>query len=322
MTRLGADATAETIADLKALGATFIGRYVSDFPAKNLTLPEAQRLGAAQIDIVTNWENDVNDWQGGYARGVEYAKRALGQHAARGGPVGAGEDWGIYFSADMQIDPNDPRLHAYYDGTRSVLGVHHNGAYAQTSVLRKLRSLGLIGCGQRGGTWRSMSTFGLPEGLGNPGEFDIEQTGWFNAKYDRNVANSARFGQWRFGAPAPVIPPPAAIPEGPVYLVSVSPDPTQPGSKGTAGIFAVHEGLGPVHVDRATYTADFQKNHGPATAVSPTYYASLVAAASQQPVTVQLDAAAVAAELAKLVPTADQIAAALPAHLDVTVTAK
>jgi hypothetical protein len=45
-----------------------------------------------------------------------------------------------------------------------------------------------------------MSTFGLPEGLGDPGEFDIEQTGWFNSSYDRNIANSTNFGQWRIGA--------------------------------------------------------------------------------------------------------------------------
>lgn len=200
MTRLGADATSETIAELKALGATFVSRYVSDFPAKNLTLAEAQRLTDAGIDIVTNWENDVNDWQGGYNQGVAYARKALGLHIACGGRTDeAYPYWGIYFSADMEIDPDDPRLHAYYDGTRSVLGVHHNGAYAQTSVLRRLRSLGLIGCGQRGGTWRSMSTFGLPEGLGNPGEFDVEQVGQYSAKYDKNVANSANFGQWRVG---------------------------------------------------------------------------------------------------------------------------
>jgi hypothetical protein len=49
-----------------------------------------------------------------------------------------------------------------------------------------------------------MSTFGLPEGLGSPGEFDVEQTGQFNAQYDRDVVNSVRFGQWRIGAPAVV----------------------------------------------------------------------------------------------------------------------
>lgn len=200
MTRLGADATGETIAQLQALGVTFISRYVSDFLAKNLTLPEAQRLAAAGIDLITNWENDVNDWAGGYNQGVAFAKRALAQHTACGGPTGRSERWGIYFSVDEKVDPNNLTLHDYFRGANSVLSVAHTGVYGQTSVLRTLRSLALVGCGERGGTWRSMSTFGLPEGLGNPGEFDIEQTGWFNSSYDRDIANSTHFGQWRIGA--------------------------------------------------------------------------------------------------------------------------
>lgn len=199
MTRLGADATATTIADLKALGVTFVSRYVSDFPWKNLSLAEAQRLSAAGLDVVTNWENDVNDWAGGRPQGVAYAERALAQHKACGGPTDPAGAWGIYFSVDEKVDPDSVTLHDYFRGINSVLGVAHTGAYAQTSVLRVLRAGGLIGCGERGGTWRSMSTFNLPEGLGLPGEFDVEQTGQYNPTYDRDIANSARFGQWRIG---------------------------------------------------------------------------------------------------------------------------
>lgn len=191
MSRIGADATGTSVPELRALGATFVSRYASDFPAKNLTLPEAQGLSAAGIDLVTNWENDVDDWATG--RGAAYAQRAAAQHAACGGPGWAP----VYFSVDEQVDPNDPVLHQYFRDINAVLGVARTGAYAQTSALRVLRSLGLIRY-----TWRSMSTFGLPEGLGNPGEFDVEQTGQFNADYDRDVANSTNFGQWRIGAVA------------------------------------------------------------------------------------------------------------------------
>jgi hypothetical protein len=195
VTRLGADATGTTVAALQALGATFVSRYVSDFPAKNLTLAEAQRISAAGIDLVTNWENDVNDWAGGRAQGVAYATRALAQHRACGGRSDElSPPWAIYFSVDEKVDPNSATLHAYFAGIVSVLGLAHTGVYGQTSVLRVLRSAGLARF-----TWRSMSTFGLPEGLGNPGEFDVEQTGQFNASYDRDVANSADFGQWRVG---------------------------------------------------------------------------------------------------------------------------
>lgn len=226
MTRLGADATNETIAALKALGITFIGRYVSDYPGKNLTLPEAQRVSAAGIDLVTNWENDVNDWAGGYSQGVAFAKRALTQHAACGGPTGRSERWGVYFSVDEKVDPNDPTLHAYFQGANTVLSVAHTGAYAQTSVLRALRQLGLIGCGERGGTWRSMSTFNLPEGLGLPGEFDIEQDGQFNPQYDKNIANSGNFGQWRIGATVTIQEDPM---QDALYAVTPGPNGEQPG---------------------------------------------------------------------------------------------
>lgn len=200
MTRLGADATGTSVAQLQALHATFVSRYVSDFPSKNLTLAEAQSLSAAGIDLLTNWENDVNDWATG--RGTAYAQRAAAQHAACGGPPWAP----VYFSVDQAVDPNSAVLHQYFRDIGAVLGVARVGVYGQTSVLRVLRSLGLVRF-----TWRSMSTFGLPEGLGQPGEFDLEQTGQFNAQYDRDVANSTNFGQWRIGAPAPAVSTPKEI---------------------------------------------------------------------------------------------------------------
>lgn len=192
MSRLGADATSTAVTALRSLGASWVSRYLSDYPWKNLTLTEAKALTAAGFDLVSNWENDVNDWATG--QGAAFARRAAAQHAACGGPSWAP----IYFSVDEKVDPADPRLHQYFRDINGVLGVSRTAAYAQTSVLRVLRSLGLITF-----TWRSMSTFGLPEGLGNPGEFDIEQTGSFNADYDRDVANSTYFGQWRIGATAP-----------------------------------------------------------------------------------------------------------------------
>lgn len=291
MTRLGADATAVMLAEIKALGVTFICRYVSDFPWKNLTPAEAQRVSAAGIDLVTNWENDVNDWAGGRAQGAAYAQRALAQHKACGGPSD-GSAWGIYFSVDMKVDPGDPTLHDYFRGINSVLGAQHTGAYAQTSVLRALRGLGLIGCGERGGTWRSMSTFGLPEGLGAPGEFDVEQTGQFNPSYDRNVANSTRFGQWRIGAPAPQAREDGEMP----YLISVTPDPTGPTGNKSSGIFAV-DGGSVAHVDGPSYPA-LKTRFGDPVPVSPAYYQALL----NNRAAVQLDAAAVAAALARELP--------------------
>jgi hypothetical protein len=118
---------------------------------------------------------------------------------------------------------------------------------------------------------------------------DAQPYGGRNVDFNAYRGSVAQLSALVNGAPAPV-PQSEPVPGGPVYLISVSPDPTQGGVKGTTGIFAVHEGLGPVHVDGPTYTADFQKNHGPITAVSPAYYAALVAAVPRAAV-VLVDAA-------------------------------
>lgn len=325
MTRLGADATGETIAALKALGVTFIGRYVSDYPGKNLTLPEAQRLAQAGVDLITNWENDVNDWAGGYNQGVAFAKRALVQHKACGGPVGLSERWGIYFSVDEKVDPTDPTLHDYFVGIGTVLSPLHTGAYAQTSVLRTLRSLGLIGCGERGGTWRSMSTFGLPEGLGNPGEFDIEQTGFFNPSYDRNVANSTYFGQWRIGQAAPLRPLQEAPMQDALYAVANAPDGTAQGIWLYADGRYIHVGSIP---QRDLITSQFGIQEKPLPYAAHQVLLALTAPAA--PTDTQALAAGIVTALSPIVqqavsasvqPDYDHMAAVLEAHLAATFAA-
>lgn len=290
MTRLAADATSETIAELKALGVTAVGRYVSDFSAKNLTLAEAQRLTAAGIDIWTNWENDVDDWVGGYDQGVAYATRALAQHTACGGRTDELYPyWGIYFSVDEEVDPNDSTVHAYFQGINHVLTPRHTGCYGQTSLLRALRTAGLIACGDRGGTWRSMSSFGLPEGLGNPGEFDIEQTGQYNANYDRDVVNSQNAGQWRVGQKPQ---------ENDVttFLISVKPDPTGAAGNTSSGIFTTDGVNNVVHVDGGSLAA-LEAQLGAPVVVTPYYYQGVLAnrPSVTVPVTVDVDATDLAA---------------------------
>lgn len=115
-------------------------------------------------------------------------------------------------------------------------------------------------------------------------------------------------------AAAPVSP---SVLGGPVYLISVHPDPTlPPGPANTgSGIFAVHEGLGPVHVDGATYTPAFITAHGPVSAVSPAYYEALVAAAAASSSVASVDAAA-----ADLIGAA--IVARLPSSIELSGTLK
>lgn len=200
--RLGADATSTDVYELKALGATFCSRYLSDFPSKNLTLAEAERLSAANIDVVSNWENDTTDWQGGYSAGVRNARVAWAQHKQCGGPDGRP----IYFSVDMDVNPGNGTLHAYFKGLGDGMTPGQIGVYASTGVCNALKSAGLAHW-----TWRTMST-GWNGGVGDPSMFNVEQTGYLSQRYDRNASITDDFGQWRIGAAPVPTPAPAPVP--------------------------------------------------------------------------------------------------------------
>lgn len=187
--RLGADAMSSNIATLHNLGADFISRYLSDFPSKNLTLAEATALSKAGIDVVSNWEDDVNSWQRGFAGGQRDAQVAWAQHKACGGVDGRP----VYFSVDTDVNPANSTLHAYFQGLGAGMTPAQIGVYGSTGVCKALKSLGLAPW-----TWRTMST-GWTGGAGVPSDFNVEQTGYFNGSYDRDASITVDFGQWRVG---------------------------------------------------------------------------------------------------------------------------
>ncbi len=221
--RLGADGTSSSIAALRGLGATFICRYLSDYPSKNLNLSEATNLTNAGIDIVSNWENDTNDFAGGYNAGVRNATVAWHQHKACGGPDGRP----IYFSVDTDVSPNDARLHEYFRGLGAGMTPGQIGVYGSTAVCKALKAAGLAPW-----TWRTMST-GWTGGMGDPSDFNMEQTGYFNNSYDRDASITDDFGQWRVGGPAtnhPYSAPPPPPPTVHLWIVQMcaKEDPARP----------------------------------------------------------------------------------------------
>ena len=84
--------------------------------------------------------------------------------------------------------------------------------------------------------------------------------------------------------PAPDPAPPIPLEDTMAWLISVSPDPTQPGTSGTTGIFTVDGGV-VVHVDGPSYTTALTARLGDPVPVSPAYYQGLLAAAPGSPAT-------------------------------------
>lgn len=198
----GADASSiVTSAQMRAMGLSFVGRYFSQFPSKNLTRGEVVDLGNARFDIFSIYEDDINDFARGYNGGVDNARRYLSQAAALGVPLNRP----CYFAVDTDVNPNDIRLHDYFRGISDTLGAMRRGCYGSTGVLRALKNAELIDF-----TFRTMS-IGWNGGAGEPGEFSIVQNGYINNAFDRDATATSDFGEWRFNwtpqmpAPEPVV---------------------------------------------------------------------------------------------------------------------
>lgn len=185
----GADASSVvTSAQMRAMGLSFVGRYFSQFPSKNLTRGEVVDLGQNGFNLFSIYEDGINDWARGYEGGVDNARRYLNQAAALGVPLTRP----CYFAVDTDVSPTEPRLHGYFQGASDILGAMRRGCYGSTGVLRALKSAGLIDF-----TFRSMST-AWNGGAGNANEFSITQNGYINNQFDRDATASGDFGQWRF----------------------------------------------------------------------------------------------------------------------------
>jgi peptidoglycan hydrolase-like protein with peptidoglycan-binding domain len=195
MSRLGID-YAWTHPSLPG-GCSFVLRYLSNDPTKNLSRGEADSLKSQGQDIGVVWETTTNEVDGGHAAGVSAAQRAEQQAAACGMPAGSP----IYFAVDYDAQVG-PIISAYFQGVAEVLGgVARVGVYGGLRVCRALKAEGLVTYQWQAAAWSTVN--GHVEW---DGQDDIEQYGG-NAIFDWNRADrNADFGQWRTGgvAAAPV----------------------------------------------------------------------------------------------------------------------
>lgn len=122
--------------DLQALhdaGYTFVSRYLGyDTTGKNLTATEAQRIHAAGMSIMLNFEYNPRGALNGFAQGQ--ADAAISQQQSQ--QIGAPTETPIYFSLDWNVQPPEmASVYAYLDGAASVLGRERVGVYGGLAVV-------------------------------------------------------------------------------------------------------------------------------------------------------------------------------------------
>ncbi|GAA4667885.1 DUF1906 domain-containing protein [Gordonia humi] len=138
-------------AAVRGAGHRGVIRYVSDrrpgaefMTGKPLLRAEADQMRAAGLAVVSCYQfgkAETADWLGGFAAGLEHARRGDELHRQAGGPVSAP----IYASIDD--DPSAEqfylRIAPYLAGWNAVVGPGRVGLYANAPTIQRAASLGL-----------------------------------------------------------------------------------------------------------------------------------------------------------------------------------
>lgn len=179
-----------TIAQIKATGATWVARYFSPDPTKNLTAAEVHDYTAAGLGVVTVWEGSATRALDGRAAGVSDAHAAAAQCAS----VGLPSDMVIHFAVDTDTDWAS--VAPYFDGVISVLGLARVGTYGGLRVIDGAHSIGIRYLWQTvawsGGIWSQWATIRQPIGT------------TLNGQADYDTSMTADFGQYPRTNPQPV----------------------------------------------------------------------------------------------------------------------
>lgn len=176
---------------LKAAGKSFIARYLSHDPAKNLTVTEAINYSKAGIDLVVVWEDAGSGAAGGYSAGRSDANTALAQARALGKPVNAP----IFFAVDF--DAAGPEIESYFTGVASVLGKERSGIYAGLDAVEYILDRKIVDWAWQTYAWsnhrwdkRAKLRQVLISLVSDP-----LYLGGVQVDYDKSVA--VNFGQWK-----------------------------------------------------------------------------------------------------------------------------
>lgn len=172
-------------AALRAAGVTFVCRYLSPDPSKNLTRAEALAYAKAGIDVLVIWESTAGRALEGKLAGEADARAALSALRALG--LGTHP---IYFAIDT--DARGVAVSGYFEGACHVLGRAGVGAYGGINPVSYLFDVGLIGYGWQTYAWSN----GLWDHRAQLQQYSNDHTiDGVSVDWDRSTA--VDFGQWR-----------------------------------------------------------------------------------------------------------------------------
>lgn len=174
MSQLGIDIAwaRPTVGEIKATGATWVARYFSNDPTKDITSGEVQQYQAAGLGIVTVFETSTGRaLQGAHAGAVD-AQQAVNERAAVGLPNTAS----IYWAVDTDTDYASVK--AYADGWATVIPKGMSGPYGGFKVVDGARrdgwAYGWQTTAWSGGQWSSLATIKQTGGTVLSGGADID----------------------------------------------------------------------------------------------------------------------------------------------------
>ncbi|HZP72182.1 MAG TPA: glycoside hydrolase domain-containing protein [Gaiellaceae bacterium] len=173
----------------RSVGATFVVRYLSHDPRKNLSAAEAQVLSDAGFDVAVVWESSARRACAGQPAGAADAHAAAVQAKACGMPAARP----IYFGVDFDAGDGDkPKIVDYLQGAASVLGAKRVGVYGGYWVVKYCFDHSAARFGWQTYAWsaghrdRRAQLYQHENGVTIGG-----------ISCDRDTAYAADFGQWR-----------------------------------------------------------------------------------------------------------------------------
>jgi len=169
-------------------GYSFVCRYLSRDPSKDIDAEEAKLLSDVGLDIVLVWEtSEKRPITGGYAGGMTDARLAFQRAAALGMPDGRP----VYFAVDYDVAA--AAADAYFKGIRDAgFPAERVGVYAGLRPLRHLLDVGLATWGWQTSAWSGGQWD--PRAHLRQYKYGLKFPGVSSA--DANEAPFDDFGQW------------------------------------------------------------------------------------------------------------------------------